>query len=65
MPRKRLPRSAAGPQTTKQAYNPYDTDPYDPLNNPASRTKPPLARDDASNENPQPRPNQPPSPPRP
>jgi hypothetical protein len=63
MRRRRLPRTA-GPQTTRQRYNSYDRDPYDPLKKPASKTKPPLARDDASNVNPQPRPGQPPSPPR-
>lgn len=63
MRRKRLPPSA-GPQATQQRYNPYDTDAYDPLCNPASKSKPPLGRDDASNDNPQPRPHQAPSPPR-
>jgi len=58
MPRKRLPRSAAGPQSTQHSYNPYDTDPYDPLRKPPSKGKVPHERDDSSNVNPQRRPDQ-------
>jgi len=64
MARKHVPPPAGGTQATQQRYNPYDTNPYDPLEDPPSVGKTPLNRDDASNENLQPRPQEPPSPPR-
>ena len=55
MERKRVPSPAGRRQHAQVSYNPYDTDPHDPLNNPPSKGKVPLERDDASNINPQPR----------
>jgi len=58
MARKKLPPPAGGRQSAQRqpSRNRYDTDPYDLLNDPPSHGKAPQARDDASNENPQPRP---------
>ena len=64
MARKRLPPPAGNRQHARTGYNPYDTDPYDPLKEPPSKGKVPLDRDDTSNINPQPRPEEPPTPPR-
>jgi hypothetical protein len=62
MARKRIPSAAGGGHPNEQRYNPYDADPYDPLNDSPASGKAPGHRDDASNENPQPRPEEPPSP---
>jgi hypothetical protein len=58
MAKKRLPPQAGSRQSVQRQpnRNRYDADPYDPLNNPPSHGKPPLMRDDASNESPQKRP---------
>ncbi|MBV9120011.1 MAG: hypothetical protein JOZ39_04840 [Chloroflexi bacterium] len=60
MPEERVPPVAGAPEHDEPGFNPYDTDPYDPLAHPASGHKPPLLRDDASNDNPQARPGDPP-----
>jgi|GEM_PF-4488163 hypothetical protein len=56
MPRKRLPRSAGGPQSTRQRFDPYAPDPYDSLRKPLNKGKTPHDRDDSSNVSPQRRP---------
>jgi hypothetical protein len=56
MQRKRLPRSAGGPQSTRQRFDPCETDPDDLLRKPPSKGKTPHGRDDSSNVNPQRRP---------
>ncbi|HLG74577.1 MAG TPA: hypothetical protein VK009_29505 [Chloroflexota bacterium] len=64
MQRKRPGSPAGSRQSVDHAYNPYDADAYDPLANPPSKGKVPLDRDDASNVNQQPRPDEHPTPPR-
>ena len=62
MQQNRVPPAAGGPEQLRPTFNPYNTDAYDPLKDPASAHKAPLEWDDASNVNPQPTPDQPPTP---
>jgi hypothetical protein len=60
MDRKHVPSPAGARQHAQTRYNPYNANAYDPLRKPPSKGKVPLERDDSSNINPQPGPDEPP-----